>query len=443
MVEINAQAAKLNEVLREHAPAVYELLSEKGRAEFFPHEGILGQTKEAREHIASLDIDEQKDAINATIGEGLGDDGKPMTISSMIDPRFGTGSIRYSPSYGNKELRELWKQVTRRKNPSLNAELTTPVVTVGLTHGLGLTGHLFVDYGESIILPDLFWGNYKKIFMHANLLTFPAFTEDGRFNTSGLEAKLNEEGRKKVVLLSSPNNPTGYTYTTEEADELARIFREAAENDKNILVICDDAYFGLVYREGIFCESLAAKLADLHERVTVAKVDGITKEMFAWGERVAFIAYGNRLMNEGVARVLEDKTAGAVRGSVSNACTHSQMNALETLKSGSYRVEHESHYATLKARHDMVVKTLTAHPEYEDAFTALPFNSGYFMCVRLNNIISADEVRKYALKEHNTGTISLPSNIIRIAYSGVPTQLIPQLFDNLYDSCLTVGNKQH
>ena len=47
--------------------------------------------------------------------------------------------------------------------------------------------------------------------------------------------------------------------------------------------------FGLVYENGIFKESLFSKLADLHENVLAVKVDGATKEDYAWGFRVGFI----------------------------------------------------------------------------------------------------------------------------------------------------------
>ena len=53
------------------------------------------------------------------------------------------------------------------KNPSLKCEISMPVVTAALTHGLSLVHSLFVEYGDTLILPDMVWGNYKKVFYNA------------------------------------------------------------------------------------------------------------------------------------------------------------------------------------------------------------------------------------------------------------------------------------
>jgi aspartate/methionine/tyrosine aminotransferase len=431
MVEINAQAEELNVILKEQAPEIYAMLSEDGLAEFFPHKGILGQTAEA------------KDAeINATIGQAFHSKGIPMSLEVYENMHeHGSDAMVYSPSFGQKTLREKWKEDIARKNPSLNANISLPVVTVGLTNALKTANELFVT-GE-VIVPDLFWGNYRKIFKHANMLTFQTFTDDGAFNVSGLEDRLNEDGDKKVVVLSSPNNPTGYTPTIEETEEITRVVREAAERGKRVVVISDDAYFGLVYKEGVAKESLFAKLADLDDKVLAIKVDGVTKEHYAWGERIGFITYGNPKINEAVAKALEDKSAGFIRGNLSNNNTGSQLIVRDVLGTEELAKQQAANYDVLAERYETVVATLKENPHYGDVFRALSFNSGYFMCVKVKNPINAVEVRKHLLDKYSTGTVALPNNIIRVAFSAVPKDKIPKLFDNLYDACLDVGNGQH
>jgi len=58
-------------------------------------------------------------------------------------------------------------------------------------------------------------------------------------------------GEKKVLLLNFPNNPTGYTPTEEEQKALVEAIKEAAEAGKKVVVWVDDAYFGLVYEDGV------------------------------------------------------------------------------------------------------------------------------------------------------------------------------------------------
>ena len=72
------------------------------------------------------------------------------------------------------------------------------------------------------------------------------------------------EERKKIVLLNFPNNPTGYTPTEQEMAEIRDALKEAAEKGNKIVVIVDDAYFGLVYKKGIYTQSIFAELSHFH-----------------------------------------------------------------------------------------------------------------------------------------------------------------------------------
>ena len=63
------------------------------------------------------------------------------------------------------------------------------------------------------------------------------------------------------------------------------MLREAADDGRNLVVVTDDAYFGLFYGDDLLKESLFARLAGCHERILAVKVDGPTKEEFVWGFR--------------------------------------------------------------------------------------------------------------------------------------------------------------
>jgi len=71
------------------------------------------------------------------------------------------------------------------------------------------------------------------------------------------------------------------------------LIKEVAQKDCDVLVICDDAYFGLAYESDIYGESLFGALSKLHERVLAVKVDGPTKEDYVWGLRMGFITFGS------------------------------------------------------------------------------------------------------------------------------------------------------
>lgn len=426
-MQLNPQAKELNETIRKNSDTVYSLLSEKGKAIFFPAKGILAQSADAKGK-----------RINATIGAAIEADGSPMRLKSIekeinIDPKL---VFPYAPSFGRADLRQKWRKMIFEKNPILKGkEISLPIVTNAITHGLSVIGYMFIDEGDKIISPDLFWGNYKLIFINgygAELDTFTTFKDDG-FNVGGLKEKLGQGIGKKIVLLNFPNNPTGYTPTIEGVKEIISIIKEAAEKGNKILVICDDAYFGLVYEEGIEKESIFSYLADIHENVLAVKADGCTKEDYVWGFRVGFLTYGIKDGNKELYEALESKTSGTVRGNISNVTNLGQSLVYNAFSSPTYWEEKKDKYELLKSRYDEVKKVLE-DKKYGKFFTPVPFNSGYFMCIKVKQGIDAEEVRQILLKKYDTGIIAVPP-LIRIAFSSCAKENIKELFENIYRAC--------
>ena len=422
---INKQAEELNSTIKKNNPAIYNLLSEKGRAIFFPKLGILSQAADAKGK-----------KINATIGIAVEDDKTPMRLQSIAQnvPLEPKDAFPYAPSYGKIELREAWKKKINEKNPSLKATTSLPIVTNALTHGLSMIGYMFINPGEKIILTDKFWGNYKLIFekgYNAVLDTFNTFKAKA-FDTESFRKKLEESKGKKIILLNFPNNPSGYTPSEEEAEKIISIIKQSAETGNEIIVICDDAYFGLVYKEGIYKESLFSKLAELHENVLAVKADGATKEDYVWGFRVGFLTYASKGITEETCRALEEKTAGAVRGNISNASHISQSLVLKAFTYEDYEAEKKEKYELLKKRFSKVQEILK-DGKFDEFFSPLPFNSGYFMCIELKNL-DAEKVRQTLLKKYDTGVISI-GNLLRIAFSSVAETDLEELFENIYKAC--------
>ena len=257
----NPLAQALNAELSANGCKVFDMLSAQGKAIFFPRKGILGQGAEAK-----------GSEINATIGTALEDDGSPLVLDCVLKSlNLPKNSFLYAPSFGNPDLRKAWKELETVKNPTLKTkQFSNPVVTAALTHAISCAGALFLDAGDEIIIPDLYWDNYELVFENARgakIKTFNTF-KDGGFDTEAFKAAL-EAGKsdKKVVLLNFPNNPTGYTATEKEAVELAKILTECAARGNKVVALLDDAYFGLVYEEGVTKESLFSKIVDAHENL--------------------------------------------------------------------------------------------------------------------------------------------------------------------------------
>ena len=425
---MNPQAEELNNIILEKNPAIFELLSERGKNIYFPKRGILAQSADAN-----------GTKINATIGAAIEDDKSPMrldVIASKIDLAPGL-SFPYAPSFGRPDLRSKWKSMIYEKNPSLSgAEISLPIVTNALTHGVNMAGYLFVNDGEEVISPDLFWDNYDLILTNsfgAKIGTFNTF-KNGGFDLDAFKNKLNEGPiGKKIVILNFPNNPSGYSPSVDENKAIAEILTAAAELGNKIVVFCDDAYFGLVFEEGVERESIFAKLSKAHENILALKLDGPTKEDYVWGFRVGFMTYGVKGGDAELYSALESKTAGAVRGNISNASNLSQSLLLQAYNHADYQSQKEEKFNTLKERYEAVKEALK-NEDYKKYFNALPYNSGYFMCVKPVEGIDGEELRHLLNKKYSIGVINL-NNLIRIAFAAVPAKDVKTLFDGIYEAC--------
>ena len=415
---MNALAEQLNSTLG----PVADMLSPAGRRIYFPYGGILGQGAEAKTC-----------EINATIGMAFEEDGSPLVMKCFADKiNLDRKAFLYAGSFGLPKLREIWKDLQVKKNPSLKGvTYSLPVVTNALTHGLRIAAELFAGPGDKVVVPDLYWDNYSLVFEEAcgaKLETFNTFAK-GAFDVAAMKKALLAEGDKKILILNFPNNPTGYTATVADAKKIVAAVKAAANAGKKVVVILDDAYFGLVYEEGIHGESLFAEFAALHKNVLAVKLDGTTKEDYVWGLRVGFIAFAFKGATAEQLKALEAKAAGNVRSCVSNITSIGQHMAIVALADKAYAKQKREKYTVLKKRYQVIRKLLAKHPEYADAFEVMPFNSGYFMCVKPKGV-DAEKLRRHLIEKYSTGTIVL-SGLVRLAFSTTPSAKLPKLFANV------------
>ncbi|HPG31767.1 MAG TPA: aminotransferase class I/II-fold pyridoxal phosphate-dependent enzyme, partial [bacterium] len=268
---------------------------------------------------------------------------------------------------------------------------------------------------------------YKAVFKH-----FPLFNEKNCFNTAGFEEVVKETKKTKnkvIVLLNFPNNPIGYSPTKTEAAQIADILLKYASPEYNIITVLDDAYFGLFFDDAVYTNSMFSKLAGKSENLLAIKLDAATKEDYVWGFRCGFITYSIKCGNcEELNDALEKKTGGCIRGNISNCSNIAQSVMTRLLQDkGVYLKEKEEKFTLLKNRAEKVKKVLS-NPKYSERWTMYPFNSGYFMCVKLRGI-NSEAYRKFLLHQYGVGVISPNDTDIRIAFSAVDEKDIEELFD--------------
>ncbi|MBF0714388.1 aminotransferase class I/II-fold pyridoxal phosphate-dependent enzyme [Gemella sp. GH3] len=374
--------------------------------------------------IQSKETQNVQNAINATIGMAM-QNGKVMKINSLekiIKNLNITDYLPYSPTPGEITLRDLWHKKILSENPNVNPNyLSTPIITTGITQVLDLTANLFTQKKDAILLPDLFWQNYEQIFtvkLNNKLYKYQQFDNNNNYNLKSFEETLtNIKENKITIILNFPNNPTGYTPSTLEFKKLTDIINDFLKNNlnKKIVIICDDAYFGLFFEDKHKNSTLNSieKLVD-NKNCLIIKADGATKELYAWGFRIGFITYYTKDNN--LRDMLLKKTQGYLRSTISSSSTIAQQAIKQLMVNENYLKEKSLNDKTIESRYK-ILKEEIIKEELAKYVTILPFNSGYFFTIKLPKEIDAEEFRLKLLHEHKFGVYAMDKEHIRIAFS--------------------------
>ncbi|EPF25610.1 hypothetical protein HMPREF1221_02164 [Treponema socranskii subsp. paredis ATCC 35535] len=424
---LNPLAQELNERLEDSVAGA--LLSEEGLRMYFP-KGIIAQSEEAKKGASKA---------NGTIGMTI-IDGKPAILPSVqksVPSLDARSLVAYAPTAGQKEFRTIWQKQIIDKNPLLKTKkISLPVVVPGLTAGLSYIADLFIDEKKPLVAPDPSWDNYALITeaRRGTELHRFNFFDGKKIDMAALENAVKKEAAacsSVRLLLNFPQNPSGYSPTKGEVVEICRIIRETASGGVKLLIICDDAYFGLNYEDDIEEQSLFAHIADIHENVLAVKIDGPTKEDFAWGFRCGFVTFASKNFSDEHCDALVKKLMGVIRSSVSCSATPSQSLLMQSYTDPENEAQKIAFRKILEARYRAVRSFVDSHKS--NAIETLPFNSGYFMSFRLNGI-DAETLRKKLLSEKGIGTISIDSRTLRVAFSSIDEDKIESVYTDIYDT---------
>ena len=414
---------RLEGPIADASPALWAALSPLGRRAEFPPD-IPFQAAEARGK-----------RFNGTIGQVTDGAGRPLALPAIegalaLPDEARDRALLYSPVQGRPEVREAWRRWQRRDVVGDPAS-TLPLVTVGLTHGLALAADLFAGEGRAVAVPAPFWGNYRQTFAArtgARIVTAPAYVE-GAYNPRAISQALADEppGEPAVAILNLPSNPGGYMPTVQEREEIIATLLEEAGR-RPLVVICDDAYAGLVYEPDVPRGSLFWDLIDIHPQLVPIKIDGGTKEFSFFGGRVGFITFPFAPESEAAA-ALESKVKCLVRAVLGSPVATSQVLLHQALVAEDAAQQVEVVRRRLERRYRVLRENL-ARVE-SPSLQSLPFNAGCFALLELAAGLDPEQVRQHLLSEHDTGVIAIRPHHLRIAFCSVKAADLPELVDRV------------
>ena len=363
-----------------------EYILARGNGRNIPHEDkIFGISNRAKAMIAEKGADK---VINATIGSLLDDNGELVVLSS-VDEVFKHLSPRdyadYAPIGGIAPFKEAVQKAAFGVHQPKG--FTEAVATPGGTGSLRNVISNYSDGGDKVLTSDWHWAPYNTIAgeIGRSIDTFEFFTAERKFNTASFADKVNEllaAQESLVIIMNTPaHNPTGYSLTLEDWDDVVAVLTEAAKCGKAIALVVDAAYIDFAGDEEEYRRFLP-KLENLPENVISIVAYSLSKTYTLYGTRcgaMICVAKTQEIADE-FKRVCEYSS----RGSWSNSAKVAQVilsriygdpGLLERVN------EERAHYR------DMLIARGRAFEEaaHEAGLETVPFDAGFFISIPCDN----------------------------------------------------------
>lgn len=187
---------------------------------------------------------------------------------------------RYTPTDGIPELKEA---IVRRHARDFQSDYSTreALVTVGGKHAIFNLTSALLQPGDEVVIPVPFWVTFKEAVHYAGAACrFVPTSESEKFRVTAAQIEAAVSPRTRLILLNSPNNPSGATIREGEMRDIAELARR-----RDILVLTDECYCHFNY-EGSIPFSLASLGKDYRDHVAV--VGSVSKTYAMTGWRVGF-----------------------------------------------------------------------------------------------------------------------------------------------------------
>ena len=294
-----------------------------------------------------------------SLGAGEPDFDTPKHIRDAAVAAIAAGQTRYTPIDGTPALKLAIQAKFRREN-GLDYESAQIIVTSGGKQALFNLCMALLAPGDEAIIPTPCWVSYPDMVRLAE--GEPVMIETGieqhfKVTPAELQARLND--RTRLVVLNSPGNPTGASYTRAELEALGSVL----DGYPDVVVVSDDIYEHIYWADEPFV-SFATACPELFDRTVT--VNGVSKAYAMTGWRIGYAGGPAELIS--AMKTVQSQ-------STSNPCSVSQAAAQAALDGDQGPVREMC--AAYRRRHDYIVAALNAIPGVqcrpgEGAFYAFP-----------------------------------------------------------------------
>ncbi|MGB2782345.1 MAG: pyridoxal phosphate-dependent aminotransferase [Atribacterota bacterium] len=243
---------------------------------------------------------EGKKVISFAAGEP--DFNTPENIREKAISAIREGFTHYTTNSGIIELKEAILEKFKKDN-KVEYKASEIIVSSGAKQCLFNTILTICDPGAEVLLPTPCWVSYTEQIKFAGAVPIfiNTFQEEG-FNLSAIQVEEKITPRTKLLILNSPNNPTGAVYEQEELKKIAQLLLKY-----NIYCICDEIYEKLVY-DNVKHLSPASLSDEIKEKIIT--INGVSKSYAMTGWRIGYAA-GPEEIIQGMSKIQGHSTSNA------------------------------------------------------------------------------------------------------------------------------------
>jgi aspartate/methionine/tyrosine aminotransferase len=331
-----------------------------------------------------------KGVIDLTIGQP--DFDVPENIKKLAKSSIEIGHNKYTPTRGIVELRQAVSEYLSRTR-GIQRDADEVVVTAGTTAGIFLTLLSIINPGDDVIIFEPYFVAYVEI---VKLIGGKAVIvrTDGGFQPDITSLKKAITPKTKVIIINSPNNPTGAVYSKEKIHEIVSVAKKS-----NLYILSDEIYSSFVYDDADFFSP-----AKIYKKTIL--IDGLSKSKGMTGWRIGFVV--------GPKDILDaiEKTQQFISVCAPSAFQHAAVLALQ----GNMDSKILARYATARETLYQVLSKLYKTVKPQGAFY-------FFVETALSGEKTAEQLLKKGLAVVPGSAFGKFKNYIRISYALPPEKI--------------------
>ena len=277
---------------------------------------------DAKANELDVELKKQGDYI-VRFGIGQPDFNTPENIKDAGKKAIDDNKTKYTPAAGIGELKEAIVNKFKKDN-GLDYEPANILAGIGAKQVLDTIMRAFVNPGDGVLIPKPYWVSYtQQVVLSDGTPLEVDFKDDLKIDIEHLKKIITDfKNPIKLIIINSPNNPTGAVYSKEELEEVAQICLE-----NGIYIIADEVYEKFIYGD-VTHHSIAGFSQDLKD-ITIT-VNAVSKTYAMTGWRIGYCAADQAIIKQ-MSKIQEQ--------SPSNPCSIAQWAAIEAMEGDQGSVE--------------------------------------------------------------------------------------------------------